>query len=67
MDTTKNPAPADVLAARQRAGLTQAQAGALLYVNALAWFRWESGARKMHPAFWELFGRKCARSRPRPG
>lgn len=50
-----NPAPADIRAARQDRGLTQAAAAALVHSQPLAWTRWESGERAMHPAFWELF------------
>lgn len=57
----RNPTPAEVRAAREAAGLTQAQAAALVYANLRAWQRWEADeqttetARRMHPAIWELF------------
>lgn len=50
-----NPKPADVLAARTAARLTQTEAAALIYVTLSAWQRWEAGDRQMHPAFWELW------------
>lgn len=49
------PAPEEIKAARQSAGLTQTQAGALVYTTCRVWQQWEAGDRGMHPAFWELF------------
>jgi DNA (cytosine-5)-methyltransferase 1 len=51
----KNPAPAKIRAARLKSGLTQIEAAALINCEQTTWFKWESGERKMHPAFWELF------------
>lgn len=59
--TPRNPTPAEVRAAREAAGLTQTQAGELIYCSLRGWQGWESGARAMHPAFWELFRRKLLR------
>lgn len=56
-----NPKPAEIRAAREAAGLTQTEAGALLYVTLRGWQQWESGERSMHPAFWELFRLKVKR------
>jgi DNA (cytosine-5)-methyltransferase 1 len=60
----RNPSPADVRAAREAAGLTQAQAAALVYASPRNWQQWEqeagSNARRMHPAIWELFRLKAA-------
>lgn len=54
-----NPAPADIRAAREAAGLTQSQAAGLVYVTLRAWQQYETetaaDARAMHPATWELF------------
>jgi DNA-binding transcriptional regulator YiaG len=50
-----NPKPEDIKAARQAAGLTQTQAGALVHTTVRVWQQWEAGDRAMHPAFWELF------------
>ena len=36
--------PSDIRSARQQAGLTQAQAAALLGVDRVTWTRWETGA-----------------------
>jgi DNA-binding transcriptional regulator YiaG len=52
---SRNPAPAEVLAARAAAGLTQTAAGALVHTTCRTWQQWEAGDRRMHPAFWELF------------
>lgn len=53
-----NPLPATVRRARQLAGLTQAQAAAVVYTVGPVWLQWESENernRRMHPAIWELF------------
>jgi putative transcriptional regulator len=49
------PTPAEIRKARDGAGLTQAEAAALINCSLRAWIKWESGERAMHPAFWELF------------
>lgn len=51
----RNPTPAEILKAREGAKLTQAEAAALLHSSWRTWQDWEAGARRMHPAFWELF------------
>lgn len=55
-----NPDPEQIKAAREAAGLTQADAAALVHSNIRSWQQWEAaentpGHRRMHPAFWELF------------
>ncbi|MDR2186889.1 MAG: hypothetical protein LBE62_02425 [Azonexus sp.] len=50
-----NPNPDDICAVREAAGLTKTEAAALLHTTYRTWQQWESGDRKMHPAFWELF------------
>ena len=50
-----SPSTDEIRAAREAARLTQAAAGALLHTTSRTWQQWESGARSMHPAFWELF------------
>lgn len=57
----RNPAPVEIVAARVAIGLTQTEAAALIYVSYRAWQQWESGERRMHPAFWELFRIKIGR------
>lgn len=61
----RNPKPAEVRAARDAAGLTQAQAAALVHASVRNWQQWEqeegSNTRRMHPALWELFGLKVSR------
>jgi len=55
----RNPSPADIRAAREAAGLTQAQAAELVHTTPRNWQQWEqeegTNRRPMHPAFWELF------------
>lgn len=59
----RNPTPVEVRAAREAAGLTQAQAAALVHATARNWQQWEqvegTNARKMHPGLWELFRLKA--------
>ena len=52
---SRNPSPEEVKAARASAGITQEQAGAILHTTGRVWRQWESGDRRMHPAFRELF------------
>lgn len=60
-----NPSPEEVRAAREDAGLTQAQAAALVHATLRNWQQWEdttggTNARRMHPGLWELFRIKSA-------
>lgn len=49
----KHPTPQEIRRARLEAGLTQEQAARIVCSKRLAWARWESGERKMHPVlFW---------------
>lgn len=57
---SSNPAPEQVKAAREAAGLSQTAAGALVHTTCRTWQQWEAGDRRMHPAFWELFRIKSA-------
>lgn len=50
-----SPRPVEIVRARKVAGLTQTEAGELIHASMRAWQQWESGARQMHPAFFELF------------
>lgn len=59
-----NPAPEEVKAARAAAGLTQTQAGAVVYSSIKAWQTWEDGTRRMHPAIFELFVIKTGQNEP---
>jgi putative transcriptional regulator len=58
---TLSPAPAQIIAARKAAKLTQTAAAALVYATCRAWQLWEAGDRKMGAASWELFRIKCAK------
>lgn len=55
---SRNPKPAEILAAREAAGLTQQACADLLHTSIRSWQQWEYGERAMHPAFWELFNKK---------
>lgn len=62
------PTPAQILAARQAAHLTQAAAGALVYHARRSWQDWERGKRAMDPAVFELFLVKTGQATaPSPG
>lgn len=52
-----------IRAARRAAGLTQREAGAVVYVVARTWQGWEYGPNTMHPAIWELWLHKTAHLR----
>ncbi len=54
----RNPTPAQILAAREAAGLTQREMGELLHTTTRSYQEWEYGTNRMHPAFWELLQRK---------
>ena len=54
-----NPCPDQIKSARASAGLTQTKAAALIYCSLRGWQDWESGVRRMHPAFFELFNIKA--------
>ncbi len=58
----RTPKPAEIRAAREAAGLTQTEAAALVYCTLSAWQRWEQDERRMHPATWELWRIKAART-----
>jgi len=50
------PTPEQVLKAREKAGLTQAQAADLVHASTTQrWTEWESGKHRMSVAMWELF------------
>jgi DNA-binding transcriptional regulator YiaG len=53
------PTPAEIRAARKAVGLTQTQAGEMVYVALRTWQHWEFGDSQMHPAIWELFRLKA--------
>ena len=59
----RNPSPCEIRAAREAAGLTQAQAAELVHASARSWQQWEQDAgvncRRMHPGLWELFRLKA--------
>ncbi len=54
------PTPEQIIALRKQAGLTQTECARLVYSELRTWQYWENGARKMHPALWELFEIKTA-------
>ena len=50
-----SPTKAEIRKARERADLDEAQAAAVIHCTQNGWIEWESGRRRMHPAFFELF------------
>lgn len=50
-----NPDPADILAERLAAKLSQTAAAELIYSTLRTWQDWEAGKARMHPGLWELF------------
>lgn len=61
-----NPTPEQIVQARLAAGLTQKEAGAIIYSTRRTWQDWELGARRMHPALFELFLIKTNQIKPIP-
>ena len=57
------PAPSRIKREREHSGMTPKQAGDLVHVSAEMWKKWETGATRMHPAFWELYRIKLDRIR----
>lgn len=55
----KSPTKEEVREARAKAGLTQAEAGELVYMTRAAWSQVELGSNKLHPAVWELWLEKA--------
>lgn len=53
-----HPIGPEVLAAREKAGLTQRASADLVHVSTRAWARYEAGDRRMSLAAYELFLRK---------
>jgi DNA-binding transcriptional regulator YiaG len=59
------PSAQQIRTLRDKLGLTQAAAAALVYRSARNWQQWELGERRMDPAVWELFTLKAAMAAPR--
>jgi DNA-binding transcriptional regulator YiaG len=53
--TNKQPTPEIIRKTRDKAKLTQSQAGELIGAPLRTWQDWEYGKRNMPPAKWELF------------
>lgn len=60
-----SPTPDQIAAARTGAGLGKTAAAALVHSTYRVWLQWESGDRKMHSAFWELFLLKTGQPEPK--
>lgn len=54
----KSPTPQQVRRAREKAGLSRADAAALVYRSVRVWEKYETGERNMDPAVWELWQMK---------
>lgn len=55
------PTQAQIIAARQAAGLTQTQAASLLQTTCRTWQRWERGDSTMRQAIFEAFLQKTTK------
>jgi DNA (cytosine-5)-methyltransferase 1 len=62
-----NPTPEMVRDIRARLGLTQKEAARVIFCSEQSCKQWESGERRMHAAFWELFRLKRPRSASNKG
>ena len=60
---SNQPSPPEILAARKAAHLTQTAAADLICSRMRTWQDWESGARNMPPAKFELFKIKAAKGK----
>ena len=61
------PTPAEILAARTAAGLTQQEAAAVVHrTERKRWSEWERGERQMQTDTWELFLIKTQKATPTP-
>lgn len=49
------PTPAEIRSAQESAGLTQAQAGEIVFSSKNAWHQWANGLRRMNAGLWLLF------------
>jgi len=59
------PTPAEIVAARETAGLTQTQAAEKIGGTLRSWQFYEAGERRMHPGLFELFLIKTGQPKPR--
>ena len=50
-----NPTPAEIKAQREKAGLSQSKAAALVYMTKSGWQKCEYGDRAMREGTWMLF------------
>jgi len=57
--TPSTPTPAEIKSWRESAGITQAQAAALLGYSVQAWEHWEQGRRPMRPVLFDLARRSA--------
>lgn len=62
--SSANPTPAQVIAAREAAGLTQSEAAGKIGGTLRAWQDYEGGQRRMHPGLFELFLIKTGQPKP---
>lgn len=58
-----SPSSDEVKAVRKNAGLTQAEAGRVVYVSERGWQNWELEGAKMPPGLYELFLLKTKQAR----
>ncbi|MES2349110.1 MAG: helix-turn-helix transcriptional regulator [Pseudomonadota bacterium] len=61
------PTKQTVKATREALGLTQEEAGAMVYTSRRSWQDWEGGQRSVHPGLWELFLIKTKTARKKAG
>lgn len=55
MRSLSDISPAEIVSARQAAGLTQAKSAHLVHVAIGTWKQYEAGTRTPHTALWELY------------
>lgn len=55
MKKSRAPRPEEIRAVREKSGLTQEEAAALIGYTRRAWQEWEAGTRGMRRALFDLF------------
>ncbi|WP_415506490.1 helix-turn-helix domain-containing protein [Acetobacter sp.] len=56
----KCPTPDQIRSVRERAGVNQTFAAAMVGITPRTWRRWEAGVHRMPPATWAFFNIKAA-------
>ncbi len=61
---SKSPTPTVIIATRERVGLTQGDAGALIGRSERAWRSYEAGTRELDPILWQVWRIRAGLDKP---